>query len=130
MAAADLLVGKAGGLTSAEALARELPTLILNPIPGQEERNSDHLLEAGAALRCHTLPTLAWKVETLLADPARLARLRAGAKAASRPRASLDVVEAMATLLRSTPPQGLPAFPGPAARPAGGPPGRPQASGR
>jgi len=49
MAAADLFVGKAGGLTSSEALARELPVIIINPIPGQEERNTDHLLEAGAA---------------------------------------------------------------------------------
>ena len=109
MAAADLLVGKAGGLTSSEALARELPLLIINPIPGQEERNSDHLLEAGAALRCHTLSTLSWKIENLLADPDRLSRLQAGAKAAGRPFASLDIVNTMATLLRATPPDGSPA---------------------
>jgi processive 1,2-diacylglycerol beta-glucosyltransferase len=48
MAAADLLVGKPGGLTTAEALARGLPMVIVHPIPGQEERNADHLLEAGA----------------------------------------------------------------------------------
>ena len=33
MAAADLLVGKAGGLTTSEALARELPMAIVEPIP-------------------------------------------------------------------------------------------------
>lgn len=120
MAAADLLVGKAGGLTSSEALARELPLLIINPIPGQEERNSDHLLEAGAALRCHTLSTLAWKVEHLLADPDRLCRLRAGAGAAARPRAAFDVVDRVATLLSTTPPEGLPAFPVPEPARAGG----------
>jgi hypothetical protein len=49
MAAADLLVGKPGGLTTAEALARRLPMVLVHPIPGQEERNADHLLEAGAA---------------------------------------------------------------------------------
>lgn len=108
MAAADLLVGKAGGLTSSEALARGLPLLIVNPTPGQEERNSDHLLEAGAALRCNNLPTLAWKVERLLGEPGRLERLRASAEAAGRPRASLDIVSAMGTLVASTPPEGLP----------------------
>lgn len=113
MAAADLLVGKAGGLTSSEALARGLPLLIINPIPGQEERNSDHLLEEGAALRCHTLSTLSWKVESLLADPNRLSRLHAGAKAAARPFASLDIVNTMASLLLATPPEGLPAFSAP-----------------
>jgi len=110
MAAADLLVGKAGGLTSSEALAQGLPLLIINPIPGQEEHNSDHLLEAGAALRCHTLSTLSWKIESLLADSDRLSCLRAGAKAAARPRASFDVVDIMAALIRTAPPKGLPAF--------------------
>ncbi len=114
MAAADLLVGKAGGLTSSEALARELPLLIVNPIPGQEERNSDHLLEAGAALRCHGLSTLAWKVEGLLTDPARLRRLREGARAAARPRASFDIADRLASLLHTVSPAGLPpiALPG------------------
>lgn len=36
MAAADLLSGKAGGLTSSEPLARGLPLLIINPIPSQD----------------------------------------------------------------------------------------------
>jgi processive 1,2-diacylglycerol beta-glucosyltransferase len=53
MAASDIIVGKPGGLTTSEALARGLVYLIVNPIPGQEERNSDHLLEEGAALRCN-----------------------------------------------------------------------------
>jgi processive 1,2-diacylglycerol beta-glucosyltransferase len=115
MAAADLLVGKAGGLTSSEALARELPLLIVNPIPGQEERNSDHLLEVGAALRCNTLSTLSWKVEDLLADRDRLTRLRERARAAARPRACFDIVDRMTTLLRTTPPEGLPPLPAPEA---------------
>jgi processive 1,2-diacylglycerol beta-glucosyltransferase len=62
MAAADLLVGKAGGLTTSEALARALPMVLIEPIPGQEERNADHLLEAGAAIRCNNLPVAAWKL--------------------------------------------------------------------
>src|SRR5271157_3809550 len=41
MAAADLLIGKAGGLTTSEALARELPMALVEPIPGQEDRDSD-----------------------------------------------------------------------------------------
>jgi processive 1,2-diacylglycerol beta-glucosyltransferase len=108
MAAADLLVGKAGGLTSSEALARGLPLLIVNPTPGQEERNSDHLLEAGAAVRCNNLSTIAWKVERLLGEPGRLDRLRESARAAGRPRSALDIVSAMRALVGTTPPEGLP----------------------
>ena len=126
MAAADLLVGKAGGLTSSEALARGLPLLIVNPTPGQEERNSDHLLEAGAALRCNNLPTIAWKIERLLGEPGRLDHLRESARAAGRPRASLDIVSAMGTLVASTPPQGLP----PLADTRRGGPDTPQRPGR
>src|SRR5262249_40023801 len=51
MTASDLIVGKPGGLTTCEALAKGLVFVIVNPIPGQEERNSDHLLENGAAIR-------------------------------------------------------------------------------
>jgi processive 1,2-diacylglycerol beta-glucosyltransferase len=39
--ASDLLVGKAGGLTSSEAMARGVPMVVFRPIPGQEERNCD-----------------------------------------------------------------------------------------
>jgi processive 1,2-diacylglycerol beta-glucosyltransferase len=91
MGAADLLVGKPGGLTSSEALARGLALVIVHPIPGQEERNADHLLEAGAAIRCNNLPALAWKIDRLLDDPARLAAMRANARRIARPQAARDV---------------------------------------
>jgi processive 1,2-diacylglycerol beta-glucosyltransferase len=91
MAAADLLVGKPGGLTSSEALARGLPIVIVRPIPGQEERNADHLLEAGAAIRCNNLPALAWKIDRLLDDPSRLAAMRANARRLARPQAAREI---------------------------------------
>ncbi len=76
MAAADMLVGKTGGLTTSEALARDLIMVVVNPIPGQEERNADHLLEEGAALRCNNLPAIAFKIDRLLDDPARMAAMK------------------------------------------------------
>ncbi|MBL8843124.1 MAG: glycosyltransferase [Planctomycetes bacterium] len=93
-AVADLLVSKPGGLTTSEALARGVPMAIVNPIPGQESRNSDFLLENGAAIKVHHVATLAGKVGALLADPARLKRLRANAKALGRPQAAYDVARA------------------------------------
>jgi processive 1,2-diacylglycerol beta-glucosyltransferase len=88
MAASDLLVGKAGGLTSSEALASGLVMVIVNPIPGQEERNSDHLLEEGAAIRCNNLPALAFKIDTLLSDPGRLEGMRRAVSRLGRPRSA------------------------------------------
>ena len=93
MAAADLLVGKAGGLTTSEALARALPMVLIDPIPGQEERNADHLLEAGAAIRCNNFPVAAWKVATLLDDPARLKQMQEAARRMARPKAAADIAQ-------------------------------------
>jgi processive 1,2-diacylglycerol beta-glucosyltransferase len=98
MSAADLIAGKTGGLTASEALAKGVPFLIVNPIRGQEERNADHLLEEGTAIRCNNLPVLAYKVNKLLQDPRRLAQMRANARRLSRPHAALDVVRTLRRL--------------------------------
>lgn len=91
MAAADLIVGKPGGLTMSEALACGLVFVIVSPIPGQEERNADHLLEEGAAIRCNNLPVLAYKIERLLDDPQRLAAMRQNVRRLARPQAAFDI---------------------------------------
>jgi processive 1,2-diacylglycerol beta-glucosyltransferase len=93
MAAADLMVGKAGGLTTSEALARALPMALIEPIPGQEERNADHLLEVGAAIRCNNLPAAAWKIGKLIDDSGRLAGMREAAWKLGRPRAAAAIAE-------------------------------------
>jgi len=95
----DLFIGKPGGLTTSEALACGLPIVIFSPIPGQEERNSDHLLEQGAAIKCNELTSMPFKIDALLQDPARLAAMRASARAMGRPHAARTVVK---TLLKDT----------------------------
>lgn len=99
MAASDLLVGKAGGLTTSEALARSLPMALIEPIPGQEDRNADHLLEAGAAIRCNNLPAAAWKIAMLLDDSARLHRMQEAARRMARPDAAANIAEDALTLV-------------------------------
>jgi processive 1,2-diacylglycerol beta-glucosyltransferase len=99
MAAADVMVGKAGGLTTSEALARALPMVLIEPIPGQEERNADHLLEAGAAIRCNNLPAAAWKIAALVDDTARLARMRDAARNLGKPGAAARIAEDALRLL-------------------------------
>jgi processive 1,2-diacylglycerol beta-glucosyltransferase len=91
MAAADLVVSKPGGLTVAEALARGAVLVLVQPVPGQESRNSDYLLENGAAVKANNLPQLVFKVDALLSDPERLARLRANGARIARPNAAFDV---------------------------------------
>ena len=103
MAASDLVLGKPGGLTTSEALAKGLAFIIVNPIPGQEERNSDHLLEAGVAIRSNNLPTLAYKLDRLLSDPQRLRRMQLDSRRMGRPNAARDIVKQITTLVDQKP---------------------------
>jgi processive 1,2-diacylglycerol beta-glucosyltransferase len=98
MSASDILLGKPGGLTTSEALSKGLVFVIVNPIPGQEERNSDHLLEEGVAIRCNNLPVLAYKVDQLLEDTERFQRMQASARRLARPHAARDVVNKLLEL--------------------------------
>lgn len=95
MTASDLVLGKPGGLTTSEALAKGLVFVIVNPIPGQEERNSDHLLEGGVAIRCNNLPVLSYKLDRLLADPQRFKSMQANSKRLGRPNSAKEIVDGL-----------------------------------
>ena len=101
MAASDLVLGKPGGLTTSEALSKGLVFVIVNPIPGQEERNSDHLLEAGVGIRCNNLPVLAYKLDRLLRDQRRFAKMQRSARAIARPHAAREIVEKLRNICSS-----------------------------
>jgi processive 1,2-diacylglycerol beta-glucosyltransferase len=92
MACADLVITKPGGLTSSECLAMGLPMIVNSPIPGQEERNADFLLEQGVALKAFDAQSLEYRVRHLLQNPARLADMAARARAIGRPAAGADVL--------------------------------------
>jgi processive 1,2-diacylglycerol beta-glucosyltransferase len=87
MRTATLFVGKPGGLTSSECMAAGLPMVLIHPIPGQEVRNSDFLLEEGAAVRCNYATTVGYKIDQLLARPDRIRRMAECARKIGRPEA-------------------------------------------
>ncbi|MBA8793394.1 processive 1,2-diacylglycerol beta-glucosyltransferase [Friedmanniella endophytica] len=95
MRVADLFVGKPGGLSASEAMAAGLPMVLIKPIPGQEERNSDFLLEEGAAIRCNYDTTVGWKIDRLLAEPGRLAAMAEHARRIGRPHAAGEITSAV-----------------------------------
>lgn len=95
MTASDMVLGKPGGLTTSEALCKGLVFVIVNPIPGQEERNADHLLEEGAGIRCNNLPALAYKVDNLLGDKERFARMKENSLRLSHPDAANIIVDTL-----------------------------------
>lgn len=91
MSAADLLVGKAGGMTASEALAAELPMVLVDSLPGQERANAEYLCRGGAALEARGIADAAEAAGALARDPARLREMGRRARALARPDAALAV---------------------------------------
>jgi processive 1,2-diacylglycerol beta-glucosyltransferase len=91
VAIADVVTTKPGGLTSAECLALGVPMLLVQPIPGQEERNANFLVEHGAAKRVTNVLTLGAELEVLLGGGGEMTRMRDRAKALGRPKAADEV---------------------------------------
>ncbi len=93
MASSSLTVSKPGGLTTSECLAMGLPMIVVSPIPGQEERNADFLLENGAAFKAHDPAGVKYRVELLLKSPDMLKKMRGNALKLGKPHAATDVVK-------------------------------------
>ncbi|ACZ19978.1 Monogalactosyldiacylglycerol synthase [Thermanaerovibrio acidaminovorans DSM 6589] len=89
--ACDAVVMKPGGLSSSEVLCLEKPMLIIDPIPGQEQRNSDYLLENGAAKAVFHVKATDHKVEEILEDPSKLRSMVEACRRLKRPYAGRDV---------------------------------------
>lgn len=93
MSAADVFVGRAGGLVAAEALAAALPLVICPPVPGHEVHNVDFLLNSGACLLARDDRDVVEKVRFLSTHPERLGQMAANAGTLGRPDAVQTVCE-------------------------------------
>ena len=89
--ASNLVISKPGGLTTSEVMAKGKPLVIVNPIPGQEQQNSDYLLEHGAAARLLDPSDAAWKIEQLASDEKRIQSMNRHARRIGMPRAAQTV---------------------------------------
>ncbi|MFC4454340.1 MGDG synthase family glycosyltransferase [Deinococcus sonorensis] len=87
LAAADLVVGKAGGLTVAESTVLGVPLVVYQPIPGQEEHNARFLVEHGAGLWPQDRFQLRRELNRAL-DPEVRARLSGAARSVGVPDAA------------------------------------------
>jgi processive 1,2-diacylglycerol beta-glucosyltransferase len=85
MSAADMLITKPGGLTCSEALAKQLPLIVTNPIPGQEERNVRFLTRHKVARVARTTEELIHAVTDLLRHPRKINLMRQRARLVARP---------------------------------------------
>lgn len=99
MAAADLLVTKPGGVTTAEALAAGLPMVLTCPIPGPEERHARYLEENGVAVRARSLRDVSHLVSELLNDLPRRETMARRAHERARPDAAHTIAQVIRALL-------------------------------
>lgn len=76
MSMADILITKPGGLTVSEALASNLPFILFDAIPGQEEANAKFLIDNGMAISIGKGKGCKDKIEALLRDENRLQELK------------------------------------------------------
>ncbi|MGA8841312.1 MAG: glycosyltransferase [Candidatus Aquilonibacter sp.] len=107
MHAADVFVTKPGGLSTAEALAAQIPIVLLKPLPGQEERNVRVLTEWGVAIRARSMSDLPAALTAILTDSTRRERMVQAAGQHGRPDAARDAASLILRL--ATAPKEVPA---------------------
>ncbi len=93
MDAADCIVTKPGGLTTSEALAKGLPMIIANPIPGQEDRNVEFLLNNGAALKISSTFPIDEALYHIFSNDIRLKNMREMVEFLGKPNATRDFID-------------------------------------
>jgi processive 1,2-diacylglycerol beta-glucosyltransferase len=91
MDAADCIITKPGGITSSEALAKGLPMIMVNPIPGHEMRNAEFMLNNGIALYATASFPLEEAVFSLFRHAGRLRDMRKTIEPYARPDAAKDL---------------------------------------
>ena len=90
---ADIIVTKGGGITLSEALAKGMAILVVDPIPGQEERNVEYLLRREAIIKAHGAHSVPAEISALLENKKKLYCLKEKARENSMPDSSLRIVD-------------------------------------
>ncbi len=91
MAISDLVVTKPGGLTTSESLASNLPMIIINPIPGQEEENAEFLEENGIGIWIRKNQSSTKIFEDLLSNQNKLENMKKNTKKLSKKSSTMDI---------------------------------------
>lgn len=99
MDASDLIVTKPGGLTTSESLAKGLPMVLINPIPGQEDRNVEFLLNNGLAVKVSDTFPIDEAIYQVIGNAWRKQNLLDAIKHIARPYASKDFGDFLMTIV-------------------------------
>ena len=101
MSASACIITKPGGLTGSESIAKGLPMILVHPIPGQEERNVEFLMNNGMALRVTKTFPLDEALYHLFHSPVRMRTVRETIRAIGHPDAAERLVDYVTELVRT-----------------------------
>jgi len=91
MEIATVIITKPGGITTAEALSKELPMIILNPLPGQEAMNTRYLLQRKLAIKAKDEREAVLFLEELLNNPDKLSNIKKEIRKEVNPDSSIKI---------------------------------------
>ena len=91
MAISDFVVTKPGGLTVTESLVSNLPIVIINPIPGQEEENAEFLVENETAIWIKKEDNIARALKNLYRNPDIFEKMSENTKKLAKPNSTQDI---------------------------------------
>lgn len=105
MDACDCIITKPGGLSTSEALAKKVPILMLDPIPGQEDRNKEFMLNNGIALNISETFGVDEAVYQLIHYPCKVEQMKENIRRFAKPNAARDLGEFILSLHYGQKPQ-------------------------
>lgn len=91
MSISSIVVTKPGGLTTSESLASDLPMLIINPIPGQEEENAEFLEAHNVAVWLKKNDDPNKVINDLFKNPEKLEQMKKNAKLLAKKNSTKDI---------------------------------------
>lgn len=100
MEVSSLILTKPGGITTAEALAKGLPMLIVSPLPGQEAMNTKFLLREGVAVKAENAGDVVVLLQELLYHKDKLKIMSNKARALSKADSAVNIAKLVLELIK------------------------------
>ncbi|HKN98484.1 MAG TPA: glycosyltransferase, partial [Pseudonocardiaceae bacterium] len=97
---ADVVVGKAGPGTIAEATCCGVPLVLTSHVPGQERGNADIVVRAGAGVWAPTVRDLVAVIDRLRADPVGVHAMRVASARLGRPGAAAEAAAVIVNVVK------------------------------
>lgn len=101
MASSDLILTKAGGLTVSECINMNLPMIINDFSPGQEEDNVKYIVDKGAGFQVKNTKEAVLCIVDLLSRPEKLKEIKENCRKIARPNAAKDLADFVAKTLEN-----------------------------